>query len=269
MIFHGSFYSKYLEQDTRVTVTGPEPDPSKPYRVLYLLHPLCCNADTWCDYTRLPFYIRSYNVLCVMPEVNRSFYTDQKFGQKYFSYVGKELPEFINRLFRVSAKREDTSVAGVSMGGYGALRLALSFPEKFGFCAVSSSAFLFLKADLDDFRSMTDAEIAAAWGPQMKHDLEAMFGPELKAEPGDEIMTLLENTPCGCKPEIFHCCGTEDIFYAQNKAFSEVMKEWGAYKYTFREWKGTHHWNFFDEFLKQALEFHYSGDKIQTFSCFE
>ncbi len=264
MIFHGEFYSKYLEVNTRLTITGADPDPKKPYKILYLLHPVCCNSDTWSYYTRLPLYIRNYNVLCVTPEVNRSFYADQKYGQKYFAYVGKELPNFLERMFKFSSKREDTSVMGVSMGGYGALRLALTYPERFGFCAFAASPMLFLKADIEQFKAMSYDEKVALTGPQFIEDLKAMFGPDLDAGEEYEIMRLMEKTPCGCKPEIFHCCGTEDYLYHQNKVFSEQMQQWGAFKYTYREWKGGHKWAFFDEFLRQALEYRYDNEESRS-----
>lgn len=264
MIFHGEFYSKYLEQNTRLTILGPDPDPKKPYKLLYMLHPLCCNADTWAYYTRLPLYIRNYNVLCITPEVNRSFYFDQKFGQKYFTYIGKELPLFLERMFRFSSKREDTSVMGVSMGGYGALKLALTYPERFGFCAFASAPMLFLKGEMEQFKLMTHEERVSVSTPQFEEDMKAILGPDFQTEDKDEIMRLLENTPCGCKPEIFHCCGTNDYLYAQNKVFSEEMSKWGAYKYTYREWDGAHTWAFFDEFLRQALQYRYDNEESRS-----
>lgn len=264
MIFNGNIYSKFLEQDTRLTIVGPNPKANKPYKVAYVLHPLCCISETWCEFTRLPFYARHYNTLCILPEVNRSFYTDQKIGQKYFSYVSRELPQIVKGLFNISDKREDTSVFGASMGAYGALKLVLTLPEKYSFCAVSSAAFLFLKADIAEFVARSKKEMALAWGAQFEQDLKAMFGTNLETSENDEIISLMEKAPCGSKPEIFHCCGTKDKFYPANKAFSEIVKEWGAYKYTFEDWAGGHDWDFFDEFIKKAFAYRYKADRRES-----
>jgi len=261
MIFHGHIYSKVLEMDTGISVLGPNPDPARPYQVAYVLHGLCGNSESWTEYTMLPDYARGYNVLFVMPEVNRSFYSDQKIGQRYFTYVSRELPEIISRLFKVSDKREDTGLIGASMGGYGALKIALSRPDRYAYCAVASSACLFLKAELEENSCKSEAELTSAFGPQLRHDLEAVLGPELKWSEEHEIMSLMEKAPCGCKPKIFHCCGTEDYMYASNKAFSEVMRRWHAFDYTYREWPGRHNWFFFNEFIRQAIEFYFAKNQ--------
>lgn len=61
----------------------------------------------------------------------RSFYTDMKYDMKYFVYITEELPKIVSEFLKVSNKKEDTYIAGFSMGGYGALKAALKRPEVF------------------------------------------------------------------------------------------------------------------------------------------
>lgn len=97
--------------------------------MLYLLHGLSDNHSCWLRRTAVDRYAEEYGIAVVMPEVQRSFYCDMAHGPAYFTYIADELPQICQRLFRLSDKREDTFIAGNSMGGYGALKAALSRPE--------------------------------------------------------------------------------------------------------------------------------------------
>lgn len=131
--FKGSIRSQSLGMDTGLTVVLPFDRAAVPETecpTVYLLHGHGENADVWTRMTSAERYANAYGVALVMPEVQRSFYTDMAMGLSYFSYVTKELPDTCQRLFHLSSRREDRFVAGLSMGGYGALKLgaALSRP---------------------------------------------------------------------------------------------------------------------------------------------
>ena len=98
--------------------------------VLYLLHGLSDDDSIWLRRTSIERYAADYGIAVVMPRVERSFYQDMAHGEKYWTYLSQELPAIVAQLFRVSIRREDTFVAGLSMGGYGAMRLALAQPER-------------------------------------------------------------------------------------------------------------------------------------------
>ena len=168
MKLNGNVFSKVLDMDTGITIVTPNDlklDGS--YKVVYLLHGLCGNHRNWADYTLLPTYANDYDAIFIMPEVQRSFYMDMKYGLKYFSYITEELPEICKNIFNISSKREDTAIMGASMGGYGALKCALSKPDQYGFCGAFSPAFLFLKDYLDYQRDTGIVEF---------EDLKAIFG---------------------------------------------------------------------------------------------
>ena len=80
------------------------------------------------------------NLIVIMPGAERSFYADMEHGYKYWTYISEELPSIMKSFFPISDKREDTFVAGLSMGGYGAMKLAFNHPERYAAAASLSSA---------------------------------------------------------------------------------------------------------------------------------
>src|SRR3954454_13731935 len=85
--------------------------------VLYLLHGLSDDDTTWLRRTSVERYVAPLGLAVVMPQVHRSFYTDQAHGGRYWTFLSEELPAVVNSFFTVSDRREDTFVAGLSMGG--------------------------------------------------------------------------------------------------------------------------------------------------------
>src|SRR5918912_3501776 len=143
-------FSDALGLSTSLTVILPQPTTTQiglegdagdePPPVLYLLHGLSDDDTIWTRRTSIERYVAPLGLAVVMPQVHRSFYTDEAYGGRYWTFVAEELPELVGSLFRVSARREDTFVAGLSMGGYGALKLALRQPERFAAAASLSGA---------------------------------------------------------------------------------------------------------------------------------
>src|SRR5258705_6398585 len=105
------------------------------FTTLYLLHGLSDDDTTWVRRTSLERYVAELGLAVVMPQVQRSFYTDEVFGRPYWAFVSEELPRVARSFFRLSADPAQTFVAGLSMGGYGAFKLALRHPERFGAAA--------------------------------------------------------------------------------------------------------------------------------------
>lgn len=254
MILRGSVFSNVLEMNTGITVMTPTRIKKEgSYKVIYLLHGLCSNSGDWLDNTMLSVYAKAYDVIFIMPEVARSFYADMKYGLKYFKYVTDELPKICKSIFNISAKREDTVVIGGSMGGYGALKCALSRPEQYGICCAFSSACLFLKESLDNNKK--DVEAAKKlYGEQLIVDFTAIFGDDLEWKPDAEILELAKRAnTMPIKPVIYAACGTEDYLHEDNERFCEEMKKLD-FDFTYEEWSGIHDWYFFDEALKKALK---------------
>lgn len=126
------FYSDTLSEYMDVRVIMPTLENGKNARVLYLLHGLSDAPSVWLHRTNLERYAEAVGNLCVvLVSGHRSWYANTASGLAYRTFVFEEIPRKIENMFRVSTRREDTFVAGNSMGGYGAAKFALLYPEKF------------------------------------------------------------------------------------------------------------------------------------------
>lgn len=255
MILRGSVYSKTLEMETGITIITPPTGTGGVPQVAYILHGLCGSNGNWTDNSLLPVYARDYNAVMVMPEVGRSFYTDMKYGQRFFCYVADELPAIVAAAFRVSAKREDTAVIGGSMGGYGALKVALSRPDFFGRCGALSSACLYLKPNMAGLRTPEGRAYAREqYGEQLLRDFEGAFGPGFEWSEGIDILELAKKVSPADRPRIFCACGADDDLKSDNRRMAADLGQLG-YDVAYEEPPGGHDWYFFDKALKKALDF--------------
>jgi len=246
--FRGDIQSLVLEMETGLTAYLPHDrgrEQKQPYRVVYLLHGLWDNATTWTRFSNLEYYASKYNLAVIMPEVQRSFYMDMKNGYDYFRYVSEELPMLCQRMFHISDSREDTFVAGVSMGGYGALKCALAHPERYAAVAAFSAV-----CDVAEFVEQARQGIRGK-------DFKGPFGEALELEQKDDLFHLA--TECAQKtvaerPRILMCCGQSDFLHNHNVRMREHLKALG-YDLTYREWPGEHEWGFFNEALREGIDY--------------
>lgn len=234
---------------TGLVAIAPDEPGGQPLKTVYLLHGLSGGCGDWADFTTLPARANEYGTVFIMPEVGRSFYSNQRYGGDYFSYVADELPTIVRRVFRVSEKPEDTITAGCSMGGFGAIKCALSRPGTFGWCCAFSSACLFLQNDLEKNRT----RFREQYGEQLFRDFRAILGEDLSWQPDMEILELARNAAkLPKKPSFYAACGADDPFREDNARFGREMKELG-YDLVYEERPGGHNWAFFDEALRRAL----------------
>ena len=265
MILRGSFSSEAMRTSVNIQVyfsnIGAEPSASMPpYKIVYLLHGLHGNQESWINNSMLMHYGKEYNAVFVMPDASRSFYCDLKYGRKYYSFVADELPEICRKIFNISARREDTAVIGYSMGGYGALKLALSKPEQYSFCGAISPACLYFKTILDKLRADSAAYIkTGAEAREIVTDLYTIYGEDLIYNPEYDVLELAKNFPADTpRPKIYATCGTEDDLLNENHKFRDEMKN-TSFDYTYEEWSGGHDWYFFNEGLKKTLKVWHNG----------
>jgi len=246
----------HLPETTKVTqpLTILLPDPGgmngKPVRerkVLYLLHGLSDDGTAWQRFSSIEIVAREYGLVVVMPSVGRSFYADLPNGQNYFTYLLEELPQYLSDVFDLSPRREDTLIAGLSMGGYGAFKAAFLHPERFA-AAGSFSGFLsmeFIKAYPEDPRF---AEFSTTMG-----DLHHLAGSV--HDPETWIRTLSENKVD--PPKLYMSCGTDDDLLPLNRLFLSQCQAAGIQPTYCEEEGAKHEWTFWDReirvFLKQVL----------------
>lgn len=220
---------------------APSPGPDGP-PVLYLLHGLSDDASAWTRFTSVERYAAAAGLAVVMPEVGRSMYVDAPGGLPYFSYVADELPELVGAAFRVSSRRADTFVAGLSMGGYGAVKLALRRPERYA-AAASLSGVLNIGV-IEHGDRFTAAQ------------LTAMFGPAASGVgTADDVRELLRTAAAAgtTLPDLYLACGTEDDLYRWNVEFTELARELGVPATTYDS-PGGHSWDYWDAMLAKVID---------------
>lgn len=241
MTFH--LRSNALELNTIVNVLIPQ-DVKKNERlkVLYLYHGYIGDHTDWMRYTALERYSWSYRLAIVMPAVNNSYYMDTPSGMNYFTYVSKELPEMMTRLLPISDKREDNYLCGLSMGGYGAFKVALTYPERFSKAASLSGAL-----DIEAIRSLANDQPRQTW-------FNSVFG--VKPTQGTPVdlrhLVQLHLAHHVQLPELFIGCGTEDFLYQDNVKFHDYLLQRGI-NHTYIESPGVHDWAFWDAYIQKVL----------------
>ena len=252
-LFQCSFYSKYLAYDTRVNVILPEdrltlPAPAGPRKtlpVLYLLHGRGDDCTAWVRNTRIEQLACQHGIAVIMPSGEDSFYVDSVHGKRYFSYMTEELPGRMQAWFPIAAEPERTFLAGLSMGGYGTLKLGLTQPERYAAIAFFSAAtdprqlFNFCEEPLD--REIMNENLVRVFGP--------MPFPE-QYVPLELLKKLIQQgRPV---PPMIQFEGRQDPLYAMNQEFLLGARQLGQ-NIHYEEWDGLHDWTFWDQAIEKAL----------------
>lgn len=248
-----NFYSDVLRMNCEMQVIYPEQAKTmigvksnegreQLPQVLYLLHGSSDDDTIWLRRTSIERYVSNKNLVIVMPNAHLSFYSDIKGGFSYWKYLTEELPAKVASFFRVSSKREDTFAAGLSMGGYGAIKMVLARPDQY-YAGASLSGALYL----DD--RFTEGEMGKV--------LNYIHGSydAYKNTISDLLFTLgrISKLQEADRPKLYACCGTEDFLYEDNQIFRNKCKELGV-ALTYEEEKGEHEWGYWDMKIQDVLK---------------
>jgi putative tributyrin esterase len=217
------------------------------FPVVYLLHGLTGHYNNWYDKTKLKEYVHRFGAIIVTPEGNDGWYTDSVSvpNDKYESYIIQELIPEIDKKFRTLADRDHRAIAGLSMGGYGAIKFGLKYPEMFSLVGSFSGALGVV--------SFTDNDRNAAF---MK-TINTIYGPaDSKTRQANDLFGLVRTlTPDKIKslPFLYIDCGTEDFLFQNNRDFVVLLLE-KKVPHEFRELPGGHTWTFWDAQVQEFLE---------------
>ena len=245
------FFSEALELSTSMTVVLPQPataqvgltgrsrDTDPP--VLYLLHGLTDDDTAWTRFSSIERYVGPLGLAVVMPQVHRSFYADEAHGAKFWTFLSQELPGIVESLFRVSTRREDTFVAGLSMGGYGALKWALRHPERFAAAASLSGALDLEHRQAHDMR------------PHIRELMSRVYADRPVVGTDDDLFHLLETAGRAELPNMYVGCGTEDALYPDSQRFRDACKRLGI-ELSVDFGPGEHEWGYWDTKIQQVLD---------------
>jgi S-formylglutathione hydrolase FrmB len=253
--FEMQYASRALGMEVSVKVILPEflKTGGASYKTLYLLHGLSGDHTSWTRYTAIERYAREQDIAVVMPAVGRSWYADTAYGAKYFTFVAEELPAACRGFFKgISDRREDTFVGGLSMGGYGALKLAMTYPERYGGCIALSGSL----------------DVTRRGRPYSLEEWRGNFGYEIESaealEGGDNDLFALaaRNAAEGREfPALYLWCGTEDTLLAVNRRYSAHLTALGV-PHVYTESEGDHSWRWWDHHIDLALR-HFFAPKAE------
>ena len=253
--FQGNIYSKAIGMETQLYVSMPQDGrrycTGKLPKTLILLHGISDNASGWARRSQADYFAEKYGIAVFIPEVQRSFYQDMRYGGAYYTYISAELPKMIGDMFNVSVKRDDMMVAGLSMGGYGAIRIAFGRPDIFAYCGAFSAAC--------DIKSMMDNRETLKgigdFGYNFVNELAAALGTNFKLPMDSDLFNLVEEVSKGpVKPKFYLACGTEDFFYQMNVDFSVYCNSLPV-DIKYEEWPGIHDWDFWNVALERMLKY--------------
>ena len=217
-----------------------------PYKTLYLLHGYLGSEHDWVEFTRIKRWAEEKNLAVVMPSGENAFYVDGILpNSRYGEFIGRELPQITRRMFPLSTRREDTFIAGLSMGGYGALRNGMKYADTFGYIAAFSSAVHLFEGDGSVPGANTGVSLFGDVEQARKTDVNprvAWLELAERAKTDDSVKL----------PEIYMACGTEDTLLEANRSYRDFLRENGASLH-YEEEPGGHEWDFWDRQIAKVL----------------
>jgi putative tributyrin esterase len=228
------FYSPSLFREATFGVYLPSAEFEPPYPALLQLHGAGDSHASWFERSMLPEYLQRYPFIVVTPAGDLSFWTN--FGLKgrgtaYEDYLLQDLMPEVERLFPVRPGR--WAIGGLSMGGYGAVRLGMLYPERFASIYAHSGAVWGTARWKERFAGISDEDLAAA--DIYPYAERAVQAPD--------------------RPALTFDCGLEDVLLPDNRAFHDHLKEIG-YPHTYLEFPGGHTWDYWNQHVQEALARH-------------
>ena len=248
-LLHVDFFSDVLGMCTQMDVILPEHTKGQigmegvsgagSCKTLYLLHGMSDDHTIWQRRTSIERYAAEKGIAVVMPTTHLGWYTDMHIGYDYFTFITEELPAICRNFFpMMSDKREDNFVAGLSMGGYGALKCGLRASKVFSKCASLSGA-----CDVEDICNKIDAD--SLWFD--------IFGPKEKVKGSfNDLFAASEELDKASRPKVYMWCGTEDFLHDQNVKMVAHLTKLG-YDLTYEQSPGDHQWKYWDEKIQTVL----------------
>lgn len=231
------FHSKVLDLNTNLYVIKPnEFGENSSYKVLYLLHGYQGDYTNWVKYTNILKYAEKTNLLIVMPSGYNSFYVNSKLYGDYETFIKDEVYDLINKTFNINQTKENTFIAGLSMGGFGAIKTALAHPDRYK-KAVGLSSVVDLVSIIQRVKD------------SLKEKTKLLLNEEVTT--ANNLYTLAKDS-LG-EVELYLACGTEDYLFKENEDFHNYLNEIN-YKHTYSTSPGVHNWEYWDKEIKEVLK---------------
>lgn len=210
---------------------------SSRYPVLYLLHGLGGSYRDWLDRTNLLAYSARLRLIVVLPDAANSWYANSATDStlRFADYIGKDVVEYVDAHFRTLPFPQARYIAGLSMGGYGALELATANPGRFSFAGSLSGAFT-------PIRDWDQESVVQAFGP---------VGSEARKEA--DFARLLRSADTARLPYYYLDCGESDPLLSGSREVASILSE-RKLPYEYHEVRGVHEWEYWNRRLPRLLD---------------
>jgi len=253
--FHIEYYSNALHRRTTFDMLIPndirqdipwekKDDADRGIKTLFWLHGYTGRSENW-----VPEELcEKFQIAVVMPTAENSFYLDgEATGRAYETMVAVELVDYVRKTFSLASSPEDTYIAGLSMGGFGALHTGLAHPDRFGKIGCMSSALI--------VHEIAHAKPGFDNGIGNYAYYRSCFGDLETVEERDvnpEILALRLKETASAFPELFMCCGTEDFLIEPNRYFHRFLVE-NKIPHQYFESPGGHDGVFWSEYIVKII----------------
>jgi S-formylglutathione hydrolase FrmB len=249
---HVEEFHVYVPNDTEDMFINNNPHYERPTKTLYLLNGFSGSTMSWLLGSPIMEISRRYNLAIVLPSGSLSFYIDRKgTGNRFETYVAKELREYVCRTFGLSDKRQDSLIGGNSMGGFGALRLGMKYEDQYQAIIALSPAMV-----TEDIQGLKPEDTESGALQLADYDYyEMIFGDLSNVKNTDkhpEYIIRQKLAEGKTLPSVFMACGTEDILLQRDRAFAGVLKELHV-DAEYRESSGEHDWKFWSNHIEEAV----------------
>ncbi|MBI5724914.1 MAG: esterase family protein [Planctomycetes bacterium] len=232
------FSGAAIQKQSSMYVIMPEGKGAGPFPVLYLLHGYSDDHTIWLRRTRIEAYVESLPLIVVMPDGHHSFYCNdpRPNGMAYEDHIIKDVVGFIDRTLPTIANRSGRAIAGLSMGGYGAMMYAMKHPDIFCAAASHSGALQLLHKPRADRPHLIEL---AKFLPAKDYNLFELSARLKKS--GKKLALRID-------------CGTEDFLLDENRGFHAHLNKLGIGHF-YKEYPGSHNWDYWDVHIRETLSF--------------
>lgn len=236
-----SFHSAALNRTMRYQIVVPAGAASGRVPVVYLLHGHSGEEGDWFTYSRVAALANQHNLAIVTPDGANSWYINGGSG-RWGDYIADDLVREVERRWPVQQFREGRAIAGLSMGGYGAMNLALRRPERFALAASMSGALDITRpGNIFEGARGEDPEVRAAFGP-----------PGSTTRPENDIYRLASAADAGKLPYLYLDCGVDDPWFGVNREFAQMLSSRGL-THEFHEQPGGHNWPYWNRQIETVI----------------
>ncbi len=253
-VVEDSLFSQSLNTTTKFYAVLPDgySKTQERYTAVYLLHGFSGDYTNWVKQTDLIKYLKGYEYIVICPDAKNSWYSNSIILQNanYEDMIIKEIVPFVDRKYRTKQSKFSRAIAGLSMGGYGAAKFGVKYPEKFFFAGCISPSIQFPSG-------LEDSTIVARRSKETIKSVREMFGEKRNETwSANDIFELTEKVNPKTTPFFYLSAGSQDGIpevIEQTHILAGLLRKKGV-AFEMHETAGAHDWKFWDKEIEIVLQ---------------